>query len=220
MYYSKSINGFYDQGIHGARRITIADPAWVRPLIDVVLQPGETYDLLNGTVRTNDGDVPITLVGVPDVNAGVPTVEIDNPDCKIPADAVEITDEQHAALLEGQSRGETIRADENGHPVLAAPTPVPFETLKAAELKQFRSEREQFLNRLAGIGLAAQFAGQSDVLASTLAVRQGLLDLTTHPTVVAATDLPGLKAAMKNRYLAILGDVPAVVFAAFRGVDA
>lgn len=219
MFYSASTRGFYNAEFHGARRISILDPTWSHPLIDVVLQPGESYALLNGET-VNDSDSPITLVGVPDASAVAPTIEIDNPDCKIPADAVEITSELHAALLEGQQRGETIRADENGHPILGAPTPLPFETLKAAELKQFRSEREQFLNRLAGIGLAAQFAGQADVLASTLAVRQGLLDLTTYPTVVAATDLPGLKAAMKSRYLEILSDVPAVVFAAFREVDA
>lgn len=39
----------------------------------------------------------------------------------IPADAIEITDEQHAALLEGQSVGKIIAADENGVPYLADP---------------------------------------------------------------------------------------------------
>lgn len=43
----------------------------------------------------------------------------------IPADAVEITAEEHAALLEGQSNGKRIVADAGGYPVLAdqpAPT--------------------------------------------------------------------------------------------------
>lgn len=43
----------------------------------------------------------------------------------IPLDAVEITAEQHAGLLEGQAAGQRIIADENGFPVLAdypAPT--------------------------------------------------------------------------------------------------
>ena len=46
----------------------------------------------------------------------------------IPADAVEITDEQHQALLEGQSQGKIIAADKNGKPVLVdppLPDPVP-----------------------------------------------------------------------------------------------
>ena len=41
----------------------------------------------------------------------------------IPADAVEITQEQHAALLDGQSQGQRIVADANGRPVLADPPP-------------------------------------------------------------------------------------------------
>lgn len=44
----------------------------------------------------------------------------------IPPDAVEITEAEHAALLEGQSQGKQITADENGHPILVdppAPTP-------------------------------------------------------------------------------------------------
>ena len=36
----------------------------------------------------------------------------------IPADAVEITRGEHAALLAGQSAGQHIEADEHGHPVL------------------------------------------------------------------------------------------------------
>lgn len=39
----------------------------------------------------------------------------------IPADTVEITQQQHAALLQGQSEGKVITADENGYPVLIDP---------------------------------------------------------------------------------------------------
>ena len=42
----------------------------------------------------------------------------------IPADAVEITRDEHTALLSGQSAGQHIEADEHGHPVLRdAPAP-------------------------------------------------------------------------------------------------
>ena len=44
----------------------------------------------------------------------------------IPTDAVEITANQHRELIEGQSQGKRITADENGFPVLAdPPTPNP-----------------------------------------------------------------------------------------------
>lgn len=41
----------------------------------------------------------------------------------IPADAVEITAEQHAQLLADQSAGATIQPDENGFPVAVFPSP-------------------------------------------------------------------------------------------------
>lgn len=48
----------------------------------------------------------------------------------IPADAVEITTEEHAALMEGQSQGRLIQADENGYPILAEqPLPTPEQIL-------------------------------------------------------------------------------------------
>lgn len=56
----------------------------------------------------------------------------------IPADAVEITIEEHAALLEGQSHGKRIVADANGFPVLSDP-PAPT----AAEIwDRIKSKRD------------------------------------------------------------------------------
>ena len=48
-----------------------------------------------------------------------PAIHGDN----IPADAVEITTEQHAALLAGQSNGKRIVADADGYPILQDPPP-------------------------------------------------------------------------------------------------
>jgi len=50
----------------------------------------------------------------------------------IPEDAVEITAEQHAALLEGQSQGKIISADENGYPILIDPPPLTAEQIQEA----------------------------------------------------------------------------------------
>lgn len=47
----------------------------------------------------------------------------------IPADAVEITEAEHAALLDGQSMGKVIVADESGHPILQDPPPLTVEEL-------------------------------------------------------------------------------------------
>lgn len=44
---------------------------------------------------------------------------------QIPDDAIEITREEHTALLGGQSEGKNIVADENGYPALIDPSPAP-----------------------------------------------------------------------------------------------
>lgn len=49
----------------------------------------------------------------------------------IPYDAVEITEAEHAALLEGQSQGKRIVADENGRPILQDPPPPTAEQIIA-----------------------------------------------------------------------------------------
>lgn len=90
---------------------------------------------------------------------------------------------------------------------------------RLAALTAFRADREKFLNRLTGIGLAAQIGGDAVTIASVVQVRQGLLDLTTAPTVVGATTPEQLKAAMKAAYAAVLTGAAPVVVAAFRGVD-
>lgn len=58
----------------------------------------------------------------------------------IPADAVEITIEEHQALLEGQSQGKLIQADAEGKPVLAEPsTPNPQIRINADALAYLAS---------------------------------------------------------------------------------
>lgn len=66
-----------------------------------------------------------------------PAIHGDN----IPADAVEITVEQHAALIEGQSQGKRIVADAGGKPVLSDPPPLTLAELKAAKNDEINAER-------------------------------------------------------------------------------
>ena len=57
-----------------------------------------------------------------------PAIHGDN----IPVDAVEITDERHAELLQGQSQGRRIVADAAGRPVLQDPPPPTAEEIAAS----------------------------------------------------------------------------------------
>lgn len=116
MLYSKSTGGFYDEAIHGFRKITLVKPSWVRPEID----------------------------GQPDLDAVPETITIDNPDCKIPADAVEIIAEHHAALLAGQSEGKVITADANGYPVLQDPPPPTQAEIAAAFTAAIQQRLDDF----------------------------------------------------------------------------
>lgn len=52
----------------------------------------------------------------------------------IPADAVEITPEQHQALMDAQSQGKRIEADESGRPVAVDPPPPSLDEVKAAKV--------------------------------------------------------------------------------------
>lgn len=66
----------------------------------------------------------------------------------IPADAVEITEAEHAALIEGQSLGKLIVADANGHPILQDPPPPTAEQIMArmeARMQQWLDEQAQAL---------------------------------------------------------------------------
>lgn len=50
----------------------------------------------------------------------------------IPADSVEITQEQYVILMNGQSKGKIVTADSNGYPVLKNPTQPSSNEISAA----------------------------------------------------------------------------------------
>lgn len=80
---------------------------------------------------------------------------------------------------------------------------------------QIRVAREVVLNRLAGIGFAAQAADDSATVTKVLAARSGLLNITTAATVVAATDEASLKAALVDEYASIVTAAGAGLVGAF-----
>lgn len=56
----------------------------------------------------------------------------------IPTDAVEITQEQHAALMEGQAAGRQISSDESGYPILIDPPPAQTVVPRVVTMRQAR----------------------------------------------------------------------------------
>lgn len=71
-----------------------------------------------------------------------PAIHGDN----IPADAVEITAEQHAPLLESQSQGATIQPDDNGYPEAVFPPPPTREQIEAAIIADLSGCVQQHLD--------------------------------------------------------------------------
>jgi hypothetical protein len=131
MYASKSTRGFYDPEYFGCLLIVIQDPEWIRPMTDIVLLPGESA-WAGEELLTNLGDEPQTF-SIPDMNAIPDTVEVANPACSIPADAVEISAEFHAELLAGQSGTKVIAWGNDGYPFLGDMPPPSPEELAAVE---------------------------------------------------------------------------------------
>lgn len=128
MLYSKSTSGFYSEDIHGSRTLIILDPAWVHPQIEV---PDPSFD-----PAAHPEGTPVPMVLAPDPAAIPITLTVANPDCKIPADAVEITEAEHIALLEAQSTGKLIEGDATGQPVAIDPPALSLADTKAASLKE------------------------------------------------------------------------------------
>ncbi|QLG96684.1 tail fiber assembly protein (plasmid) [Pseudomonas yamanorum] len=58
----------------------------------------------------------------------------------VPQDAIEISDEDHLSLLEGQTTGKLITANKKGYPVLVDPPPLSQEVLTANE-RDWRSQQ-------------------------------------------------------------------------------
>lgn len=71
-------------------------------------------------------------------------------DENIPADAEEITTEQHAQLLADQSAGATIQTDANGYPVAVFPPPPSLDQIRADLCARIDHEADAARLKIAG----------------------------------------------------------------------
>lgn len=92
----------------------------------------------------------------------------------IPADAVEITTNQHRELIEGQSQGKRITADENGFPVLADP-PVHNPQIQInAEALSYLASTDWYVIRKQETGAEIP----ADILAKRQEARDSIVEVT------------------------------------------
>lgn len=109
IFYSPSAKGFFHEFLFGAPTQLVPDPAWIAP------EGAETGD-----------DAP-----------KAPLVEVKNPDCKIPDDAIEVSQEKYDALFEEHGRGQRIIPGPDGFPISSDQEPPTPEQVMA----DLRAER-------------------------------------------------------------------------------
>jgi len=105
-----------------------------------------------------------------EIKAGKRPVMVDNPDCTIPLDAIEITAEKHAALFDAQAAGKQIAT--RGKKAIAIERPVDVDARAAA----IKLERNQKLAASDWTQLP-DAALEPEVKAEWAAYRQALRDL-------------------------------------------
>lgn len=93
---------------------------------------------------------------------------------------------------------------------------------KAEYLDEVRLLREKVLARLNGYGAALYLQDPPAQLVekeNCAALIQGLLDITTIPAVLAATEINELKTVVKTEYARLVGSASSGLLKAFRQVD-
>ncbi|QHD49153.1 hypothetical protein [Vreelandella aquamarina] len=109
-FYSAATNSFYDTRLFGEPTHTIIDPDFEWPMVEV---PDPNHQ--------GEDDAP--LIQVRDDTIEPPMITVPNPDCRLPEDAVEITEAQHQALMQNDGSKVLAPADD-GYPSLVDRPPV------------------------------------------------------------------------------------------------
>lgn len=136
----------------------------------------------------------------------------------IPADAVEISAADHAALLEAQSHGQRIEADASGKPVAVDPPPP-----TAAEVwNRIKAQRDSAL--LGGVKVGAKWYHTDDAsrikyLALLKMAEQALAAGASGATVLQYGGVDIQWKTLDNTFAAMTVQLAQEVFAAVAGLD-
>lgn len=134
----------------------------------------------------------------------------------IPADAVEITASEHAALIEGQSQGKRIVSNERGFPIAIDPPATPVAELLERAKAELRTMRRDMLDAVTGIGFRASVAGNAALAQEAAEVSRQLLDITDDPVLNSAKTYEEMRAAGVAAFRRIATDASEAFSATFR----
>lgn len=144
IYYSPANNSFFDDAVHGTRTVFVEDEAAQKALLTLISQDeGRLHGALDVTVDEEEkrplNDKLVMLAEERRLALlNPPMMEIDNPECRLPADAVEISAERHAELMAAQADGKTWRAGADGLPEIVERVRPVEEVLAAARASRDR----------------------------------------------------------------------------------
>uniref|UniRef100_A0AB74UJT2 DUF4376 domain-containing protein n=1 Tax=Halomonas phage vB_HboP_4908 TaxID=3350578 RepID=A0AB74UJT2_9VIRU len=172
-YYSATTGLFYNSELFGTKTLTIIDPEFEWPKINLPDPTWEGEAQEAPTIEINDEDV------IP------PMMEIANPDSTLPNDAVEISQAEHQKLLEGQGR-QRIISDGNGHPTLADFEPEDLSQLIERKRREIDTARDTAF----AVGLEYDFNGETDVVQTRPQDQINLLGLSAQAQRLIAAGQP------------------------------
>jgi hypothetical protein len=109
IFWSRSTGSFFDEAIHGERRISVLDEEALAARIARMEELAAEADMEG---EESDAQMELTVLAYGDE----PTKLIDNPACLIPADAVEVSRERHAELMAEVAGGKLIVTGHDGQP--------------------------------------------------------------------------------------------------------
>lgn len=124
----------------------------------------------------------------------------------LPADLQDVDMSDFQAAM-ARPPGHTFYFD-NGALVIAPPAHASYAAHAAVYLDAVRAARENILNRLAGLGLAAYVNGDEAGAQAIVRARQALLDIPECEAVAAASDIDMLTAAIIEEYRRIAAALP------------
>ncbi|MFN3748214.1 MAG: phage tail assembly chaperone [Sphingorhabdus sp.] len=147
IYYSASHNGglggFLDDRFFGTRTITVVDEARQKAALARAKEKDDAD--YNRALSKAKEDTPSVLRSQfqkrqRQVEADPILVEVSNPACRLPADAIEISAEEHGRLLDAAHQGgKTIVPGPDGRPMLTETVPDIDEVLAIARARRDRA---------------------------------------------------------------------------------